>query len=110
MIGKCRQKVGGSAFGEYGFRSWSNSQFKFEVNTAGLNTSEPVYLYVTNWEGKTNSIGYQLSGAGGDDGGNADGDKNDGNRSNTNDSGGGCFVNATSPQHSAIGFQDKLFK
>lgn len=55
-----RQKVGGSAAADYGFKSWSNTQCKFEVNLGTIDTNEPVYLYVTNWNGETNSSGFNL--------------------------------------------------
>ena len=55
-----RQKVGGSAAADYGFKSWSNTQCKFEVNLGTIDTNEPVYLYVTNWNGETNSSGFYL--------------------------------------------------
>ncbi|MFC1533100.1 hypothetical protein ACFL7M_07035 [Thermodesulfobacteriota bacterium] len=55
-----RQKVGGSDPADYGFKSWNNSQLKIEVNLGSLDIYEPVYLYVTNWAGETNSDGYRL--------------------------------------------------
>ena len=56
-----RQNVGGTGPDEKGFQSWSNNQFKFEVDTLGL-ASEPIFLYVTDWNGETNNQGYLLSG------------------------------------------------
>ncbi len=55
-----RQKVGGSDSADYGFKSWSNTEFKFEVNLSDIDTYKPVYLYVTSWNGETNSSGYHL--------------------------------------------------
>lgn len=56
-----RQAVGGTANADLGFLSYSDTSLKFETNTAGLNLSLPVYLYITNWSGETNSVGYLLS-------------------------------------------------
>lgn len=55
-----RQKVGGSVAADYGFKSWSDIQFKFEVNLGNIDINKPVYLYVTSWNGETNSSGYHL--------------------------------------------------
>jgi len=57
-----RQKVGGSDSADYGFKSWSDTGCKFEVNLSGLSTIDTIYLYVTNWSGETNSNGYSLGG------------------------------------------------
>jgi hypothetical protein len=56
-----RQKVGGSAAADYGFKSWSDIQMKFEVNLGTLDIYQPVYLYVTNWDGETNANGIHLT-------------------------------------------------
>ncbi len=53
-----RQVVGGVSDVEQGFKAWSDNQFKFVANTTGLNTIQPIYLYVTNWSGKTNEQGF----------------------------------------------------
>jgi len=53
-----RQKVGGTS--DLGFRSWSDTGFQFEVNTSGLNTSAPIYLYSYDWSGAHNSDGMNL--------------------------------------------------
>lgn len=53
-----RQNIGGLDPADYGFKSWSDTQFKFEVNLTGLNTDQDIYLYVTNWDGQTNENGY----------------------------------------------------
>lgn len=57
-----RQRVGGTASADVGFKSWLDNQFKFEVDTVGLDTGQPIYLYAINWSGNVNSSGYQLSG------------------------------------------------
>lgn len=56
-----RQIVGGANIGEYGFNSWSNNQLKFKINTSGLNVSNPIYLYIVNWNGEANPQGYQIN-------------------------------------------------
>ncbi|MFQ5752952.1 MAG: hypothetical protein ACE5HI_13240, partial [bacterium] len=53
-----RQKVGGSATSDLGFMSWTDTQMKFQVVLGAISISSPVYLYVTNWSGETNSTGY----------------------------------------------------
>lgn len=56
-----RQKVGGTANGEKGYEAWNNNSFKFQVNTSGLNTTDSIYLYVTNWNGEVNPVGFDTN-------------------------------------------------
>jgi hypothetical protein len=55
-----RQKVGGTDFADYGFKSWTDIKLKFEVSLGNLNQNLPIYLYVTNWQGQTNSKAFKL--------------------------------------------------
>lgn len=57
-----RQKVGGTDSANLGFKSWSDTGFKFVVDRGSVDTSKAVYMYVTNWSGQTNSAGYLVSG------------------------------------------------
>ncbi len=59
-----RQSIGGTTDADMGFKSWTNNQLKFKANLTGLNTSKPLYLYVTNWDGETNATGIPLSSSG----------------------------------------------
>lgn len=56
-----RQAVGGTGSSERGYNAWSNTNLQFKVNLGSLSSS-PLYLYVTNWTGETNSAGYLLEG------------------------------------------------
>ncbi len=56
-----RQVVGGTGSDEMGFNSWADDEFKFKVNLDGLNSEQPIYLYVTNWDGQTNPSGYKIN-------------------------------------------------
>lgn len=40
--------------------SWSNTSINFDMFVGALNTSNPIYAYVINEDGKVNSAGYQL--------------------------------------------------
>ena len=55
-----RQRVGGSATADLGFKSWTNSQIKFEVNLGSLNTGQTIYVYSYDWSGNI-SAGYPLN-------------------------------------------------
>lgn len=55
-----RQVVGGTTSNEKGFNAWTDTQFKFQANLGSLDISKPIYLYITNWSGETNSTGFTL--------------------------------------------------
>jgi hypothetical protein len=57
-----RQIVGGTDDHQIGYGGWTNESLKFQINTQGLDTEQPIYLYVTNWNGETNENGFNLSG------------------------------------------------
>jgi len=54
-----RQVVGGLS--TLGLNTWSDTGFTYQQDTTGLETGQSVYLYVTNWDGETNTDGFLVS-------------------------------------------------
>jgi hypothetical protein len=55
-----RQKVGGSGDAEIGFKSWSDNQFKYELDRGAFPAQGYLYLYVFNWDGEVNQAEHKI--------------------------------------------------